>query len=94
MSSERGNVDGGALRDEGLIQRGRLEMFLEVHDLVDFLCSLVPTSAHTHIPQLSHHHPLHHLIMSSDGYELLCLENPLLDILGTNDLTNHAKNCD
>ena len=21
--------------------------------------------------------------MSSDGYELLCLENPLLDILGT-----------
>jgi hypothetical protein len=33
--------------------------------------------------------------MSSDGYELLCLENPLLDILGTNGPTNmyHAKNC-
>jgi hypothetical protein len=25
--------------------------------------------------------------MSSDGYELLCLENPLLDILGTENLT-------
>ena len=33
--------------------------------------------------------------MSSDGYELLCLENPLLDILGTNGLTYtyYAKNC-
>jgi len=31
--------------------------------------------------------------MSSDGYELLCLENPLLDILGTDGLTCRAKNC-
>jgi hypothetical protein len=33
--------------------------------------------------------------MSSDGYELLCLENPLLDILGTNSstYTYYAKNC-
>lgn len=33
--------------------------------------------------------------MSSDGYELLCLENPLLDILGTNRpmYTYYAENC-
>lgn len=33
--------------------------------------------------------------MSSGGYELLCLENPLLDILGMTAPTEmyHAKNC-
>lgn len=33
--------------------------------------------------------------MSSDGYELLCLENPLLDILGMKNLIHmyYAKDC-
>jgi hypothetical protein len=30
--------------------------------------------------------------MASDGYELLCLENPLLDILGRNGDALNAMN--
>lgn len=64
-------------------RRGRGPKFLI--DIAPFLNPTLSIQYHTTplpYPKL-HQHTTH--IMASDGYELLCLENPLLDILGADD---------